>query len=204
MEEGLVALGILVGYLLGSIPSSYILLRLVRGVDIRTMGSGNAGALNAYQQLGAAAGVTILVFDVSKGVVAVLLPRWIGAPEWASYASAFSVVAGHTWPVFLNFRGGKGAATILGVGLALAPPLAAIALAPVVIAVLAIRNVVVGVAVAFVLFNVLTIATGQPWALVAVCLALTLGVMVNYFSQSFRQTMTAIRQRRWRSVLYRE
>ncbi len=198
------ALGIFLGYLLGSVPPAYLLVRLVKGVDIRTMGTGNVGALNVYQHLGLWGGVAVLAADVSKGVVAVFLPLWLGAPDWARFASAFAVVAGHTWPVFLGFRGGKGAATILGVGLALAPPLAAVVLIPVVISAVTIKNVVVGVAVAFLLFNILTIATGESWALVGVCLGLTLTVVANYLSRTLGQMLAAARQRQWRAVLFRE
>ena len=202
MEVSLAVLGIILGYLLGSIPSAYIVLRLAGGVDVRSVGTGNVGALNAYQHLGLAAGVPVLVGDVSKGVIAVLLPGWMGAPDWASYGSAASVLAGHNWPVFLSFRGGKGASTILGVGLALAPPLAAISLIPVALGVIVVRNVVIGVASGFLLFNVLTIAAGEPWPLVAVCLALTLAVVGNYLARSLRQIATAIRRRRWRSIVF--
>ena len=87
-------------------------------------------------------------------------------------------MAGHNWPVFLGFRGGKGAATTLGVGLGLAPVLAAISFAPVILSVVAIRKVVIGVAGAFVLFNVLTIATSESWALIGTGLGLT-GLVVG-------------------------
>ncbi len=202
METWLAVLSIFLGYLLGSIPSAYILVRLTRKADIRTLGTGNVGALNTYQQLGPAAGIAILIADVSKGMVAVFLPLWIGAPDWARYGSAIAAVVGHTWPVFLSFRGGKGAATILGVALALAPPLAAIAVVPLVVATLTIRNVVIGVAAGFILFNVLTIVTGEPWSLIAVCLGLTFFVVGNYLVRTLRHTLTAIRQRRWHSVVY--
>ena len=202
METWLAVLSIFLGYLLGSIPSAYILVRLTRKADIRTLGTGNVGALNTYQQLGPAAGIAILIADVSKGMVAVFLPLWIGAPDWARYGSAIAAVVGHTWPVFLSFRGGKGAATILGVALALAPPLAAIAVVPLVVATLTIRNVVIGVAAGFILFNVLTIVTGEPWSLIAVCLGLTVFVVGNYLVRTLRHTLTAIRQRRWHSVVY--
>ena len=204
LDSWMAGLGILLGYALGSIPSAYIVLRLTRGVDIRTVGTGNVGELNAYHQLGPAMAAAVLVADVSKGVIAVFLPLWLGAPDWARYGSTISVVVGHNWPVFLNFRGGKGASTILGVGLALAPPLAAISLLPVIVGALAIRNVVVGVAAAFVLFNVLTIATGEEWSLIVVCLGLTLGVMGNYVAKSLRQIASAVRRRRWRSMVYPE
>jgi glycerol-3-phosphate acyltransferase PlsY len=202
VETWLAVLSIFLGYLLGSIPSAYILVRLTRKADIRTLGTGNMGALNTYQQLGPAAGIAILIADVSKGMVAVFLPLWIGAPDWARYGSAIAAVVGHTWPVFLSFRGGKGAATILGVALALAPPLAAIAVVPLVVATLTIRNVVIGVAAGFILFNVLTIVTGEPWSLIAVCLGLTFFVVGNYLVRTLRHTLTAIRQRRWHSVVY--
>ena len=202
METWLAVLSIFLGYLLGSIPSAYILVRLTRKADIRTLGTGNVGALNTYQQLGPAAGIAILIADVSKGMVAVFLPLWIGAPDWARYGSAIAAVVGHTWPVFLSFRGGKGAATILGVALALAPPLAAIAVVPLVVATLTIRNVVIGVAAGFILFNVLTIVTGEPWSLIAVCLGLTVFVVGNYLVRTLRHTLTAIRQRRWHSLVY--
>ena len=207
MEAWLAAVAILLGYLLGSIPSAYILVRLVKGTDIRTVGTGNVGALNTYQQLGTVPAVAVMAVDVGKGVVAVFLPAWLGAPDWARYACAFSVVAGHTWPVFLKFHGGKGAATILGVGLGLAPILAAVSILPVIICVLAIRNVVIGVALAFALFSVLTITlsatTGEPsWAVTGVCLALTVTVVGNYIVKSLPQMVGAIRRRRWRSVAY--
>ena len=202
LEAGLAVLGILLGYLVGSIPFAYIALRLAKGTDIRNAGSGNVGALNAYQQLGLAMGVLIMVADVSKGVFAVFLPRWIGAPDWASYGSAFTVVIGHTWPVFLNFRGGKGASTILGVGLALAPPLAAIGLGAALVVLLGTRNMVVAAVLGFVVFNTLTIAMGEPWPLIAVCLGLTVGVIGNYVGKTYRQMVTAIRQRRWRSMVF--
>ena len=202
LETWLAVLSIFLGYILGSIPSAYILVRLTRKTDIRTLGTGNVGALNAYQQMGPVAGIAILAADVSKGVVAVFLPLWIGAPDWARYGSAIAAVIGHTWPVFLNFRGGKGAATILGVGLAFAPPLAAISVIPLVVAILTIRNVVIGVAVGFILFNVLIVVTGQPWPLIGVCLVLTLFVVGNYLVRTLRHMVTAIRQRRWHSVVY--
>lgn len=202
METWLAVVGIFGGYLLGSIPTSYIILRIVSGVDIRTVGTGNVGALNAFQQRGPKVGVTVLVADVSKGVVAVFLPQWIGAADWGFYGSAVSVVVGHNWPVFLHFRGGKGAAAILGVGLALAPILTLISIVPVVVLALTIRNVVVGAATGFVLFNILTLVTGKPWPLTLVCLGLTLGVIGNYLSQTINQTLTAIRHRRWRGVFF--
>ena len=199
MDFGLAVLGILLSYLLGSIPSAYILVRVVRGVDIRKLGTGNSGALNVYQHLGPKAGAVVLLADIAKGAVAVFLPGWLGAPEWARFGGAFAVVAGHNWPVFLGFRGGKGAATIFGVGLGLAPLLALISFGVGVVPVVAIRHVVAGVALSFVLFNILTIVTGEPWDLVGVSLALTVGVVANYMGRSVIKKWGELRSRRGRA-----
>lgn len=113
---------LLLAYLLGSLPSSYVAGRL-RGVDLRENGSGNLGATNVYRVLGAGAAVPVVIFDVAKGFVpASLFPGWDGSAD-ARLAIAYGLaaIAGHVWPVFLKFRGGKGVATGAGVLLALAP-----------------------------------------------------------------------------------
>ena len=202
MEATLVVVLILVGYLLGSVPFAYLTTRIVSGQDIRETGTGNVGALNVYQNAGALAGIGVLAADVAKGALAVLVPVWAGAPDWVSYAAGAAAVAGHNWPVFLRFRGGKGAATILGVGLALAPYLALISLAPILVALATIRNMVVGVAGAFLLFNVLVIATGRPWDLAGVCIALTMMVVGGYLAKTFGQVTRALRHRRWRNLVW--
>ncbi len=204
MDALLGAVLVLVAYLLGSVPFPYLAARLVSGRDIRKIGTGNVGALNVLQNAGVAAGVGVLLADVGKGALAVLIPVWAGAPDWVSYAGGGATVAGHNWPVFLGFRGGKGAATILGVGLVLAPYLALLALVPILVAVATIRNIVVGVAVGFVLFNILTIATGEDWSLVGVCIALTMLVVGSYLAKTLGQMTRALRKRRWKNLVWPE
>ncbi len=119
---------ILIAYLLGSLLGSLILGRL-RGVDIRSMGSGNAGATNALRTQGKLFGLLVLVVDVAKGLFAVWwLPTAVlpavgidpGLPrEWLTLACGFAVIVGHVYPVWFSFRGGKGAATVVGVVAAL-------------------------------------------------------------------------------------
>lgn len=104
---------VLGAYLLGAIPFSFLLVRL-RGLDIRTVGSGNVGATNALRAAGKAVGVLALMLDAAKGVAAVLLARRIGAPAEIVAAAAAAAVLGHMFPVFLGFRGGKGVATAGG------------------------------------------------------------------------------------------
>lgn len=123
---------ILLAYLLGTLLGSLILGRL-RGVDIRSMGSGNAGATNAMRTQGRMFGFLVLLIDIVKGLVAVWwLPSavfpGIGidvgvSREWLSVACGFAVIVGHVYPVWFDFRGGKGAATVIGVVGALDPGL---------------------------------------------------------------------------------
>ena len=113
--------GIITGYLLGSIPSAYIAGRLKKGVDIRQVGGGNMGALNAIRELGWTVGSLVLFVDLGKGILAVLIARWLRLSLPWILAAGFAAVVGHNWPVFLKFRGGKGGAAVMGVLLALVP-----------------------------------------------------------------------------------
>lgn len=110
-------------YLLGSIPFSYLVVKLRTGKDVRTLGSGNVGATNATRVAGKAAGLLAGLLDASKGVVAVLVARGLGAPPAVTGGVAFTAVLGHCFPIFLRFRGGKGGATGAG-ALAILAPLA--------------------------------------------------------------------------------
>ncbi|MGA2839280.1 MAG: glycerol-3-phosphate 1-O-acyltransferase PlsY [Steroidobacteraceae bacterium] len=122
----------LIAYLLGTLLGSMILGRL-RGVDIRRMGSGNAGATNALRTQGKGFGLSVLVLDIGKGVLAVLwLPALVlpgvaldadVSRQWLALACGFAVILGHVYPVWFGFRGGKGVATVVGVVGALEPRL---------------------------------------------------------------------------------
>ena len=112
--------------LVGSIPTAVIAGRLLKGIDIRTTGSGNAGATNAARALGFGPGLAVAAVDVAKGLAAVLLVSRI-APLPGSMGPvlcAVAAVAGHVFPVFAGFRGGKGVATSAGAAIAIFPILA--------------------------------------------------------------------------------
>lgn len=117
-----------IGYLSGSLPWGLWVGRLARGVDVRSLGSGNLGATNVYRSLGPALGILTLLLDIAKGALPVwLLPHaafaaaFPGGPEWCRLAVGFAAVAGHVWTFLAGFKGGKGVATTVGVLLALAP-----------------------------------------------------------------------------------
>lgn len=124
------ALGLLVAYVVGSIPAAYVAGRVVKGIDLREHGSGNLGATNVYRLLGAKVAATVLLFDAAKGALPVrllptlLLPATADADTRLLWAIAYGVaaIAGHVRPVFLLWKGGgKGVATAAGVFAALVP-----------------------------------------------------------------------------------
>ena len=117
------AVKLLLSYLLGSVLGSLLLGRL-RGIDVRQHGSGNAGATNALRVLGRGMAAAVLAIDAGKGVAAVILiPALPFGPDtpWTPILCAFGVVLGHVYPIFHGFRGGKGAATLIGVVMGLMP-----------------------------------------------------------------------------------
>jgi glycerol-3-phosphate acyltransferase PlsY len=156
-------------YLLGSIPFGYLIVRAKEGTDVRETGSGGTGATNVTRRAGKAAGVVTLLLDAAKGALAVLLARWLAAPDfainWWVAAAAILAVMGHIFPVWLRFRGGKGVATGVGVFLALAPLAVAGAAVIFILVVWATRYVSLGsisATAAFPLFVWLLSLRGQP------------------------------------------
>jgi len=111
---------IIFAYLLGSVPSGYVLGKIA-GVDVRTVGSGNVGATNVARAAGKSLGVLTLIFDAAKGFVAVIAAQRLGLSDAFVALSAIAAFLGHLYPVYLRFKGGKGVATGLGALLALAP-----------------------------------------------------------------------------------
>lgn len=123
----------LTAYLLGSIPTAVWIGRIKYGIDVRGHGSKNAGATNTFRVLGKKAGIIVLIIDITKGFTASFLPFLFNAGEWQSdelittqILASIMAVIGHVFPVFANFRGGKGVATSLGVIIGIHPPAAGI------------------------------------------------------------------------------
>ncbi|MFZ0804603.1 MAG: glycerol-3-phosphate 1-O-acyltransferase PlsY [Candidatus Sulfotelmatobacter sp.] len=164
------------GYLLGSIPFGYLLVRFVRGEDVRRSGSGNIGATNVARK-SPALGVLTLLLDSLKGVAAVILGAWLAAPlasgarpYFAMSLAALSAVTGHIFPVWLKFRGGKGVATGLGAFIIIAPKAVLIAAAIFLILVLIFRYVSLGSVAAVAMFPSLSWSLheyGNVWSALA-------------------------------------
>lgn len=115
-------------YLVGSVPAAQVMAKLLKGIDLKQFGSGNVGASNLIKATSKWAAIPVILFDFAKGLVFVLLARWLGLNVYAQAAVGLTAIAGHSWPVFLNFSGGRGILTSLGVSFALMPWLTAIAL----------------------------------------------------------------------------
>ena len=122
----LLASGFLLAYILGSIPTAVWVGKWFYGIDVRNEGSGNAGATNTIRVLGVKAGLPVIIIDILKGYFAVWLMRYFIPPDtgaeltiYFEIAAGLIAVLGHTLPVFAGFRGGKGVATLLGMGIAL-------------------------------------------------------------------------------------
>lgn len=123
----------LISYFIGSLMGAMIVGKLRGGVDIRTMGSGNAGGTNALRTQGAVFAVGVVVVDVGKGVIGAGLVPGLHLPfiptdpnlsrEWLTLACGAAAIFGHVWPVYHGFKGGKGAATLIGTLIILAPKL---------------------------------------------------------------------------------
>jgi acyl phosphate:glycerol-3-phosphate acyltransferase len=158
-----VVLAIVASYLLGSVPTGYLAGR-ARGVDIRTRGSGNLGATNVVRVLGWGLGIAVLLADVAKGVAAAaLIPYLTGyaGSDWLRVACGLAAVLGHTFTIFLRFKGGKGVATTYGVFLALATMSTLLVFFVFLIVVAATRYVSLGSLVSAVLFPLLIWAVGE-------------------------------------------
>lgn len=116
-----VVLGCVISYLLGSIPFSYLVAKIVKGVDIRVVGEGNVGGRNVWHVVGKKFGILAGFLDVLKGFSAFWVGHFLGLSPWWIWICGFSVLMGHCFPLFLKGRGGKGLATSLGFLLAMQP-----------------------------------------------------------------------------------
>ncbi|HKF48541.1 MAG TPA: glycerol-3-phosphate 1-O-acyltransferase PlsY [Terracidiphilus sp.] len=181
---------VVLSYLLGSIPMGYLLVRLVRKQDIRSVGSGNIGATNVLRSEGKGLGAATFVLDVVKGSLAVLLGYWLAAPllpgvpqRNVEALAAICAVLGHMFPVWIGFRGGKGVATGFGVFLVCAPiaALSAIALFAIICALTRYVSLasIIGAA-SFPVVAWFTVKGERPAFFIAVQIAVSLLIIVKH------------------------
>jgi glycerol-3-phosphate acyltransferase PlsY len=170
-----IAVAVITGYLLGSIPVGLIVTRLLQGVDVRDYGSGKTGFTNTLRVMGLRRSAPVFLGDFAKGAAAALLPLLYTDDPWARAAGGLAAVAGHVWPVFAGFRGGRGVLTGAGVLVAL-NPIACAAIVPLALVVLGATRYMsltsitgaAGAALIFVLFAALDL---HDWAYAAAAVA---------------------------------
>lgn len=180
------ALSMIIAYLLGALPTAYIAGRLKLRKDIRKIGGGNVGALNATRELGLKIGIIVLLMDAAKGAGAVLIAKYLGVSQIWVFLAGFAAVVGHCWPVYLKFRGGKGAATTIGVFLGLTPLPMACSI-PIMLLVIGITsNVTLGMAVGFLFYPLWLWLFDQPLEIYIYAILMVLFLAARYAPTAIR------------------
>ena len=171
-----------IGYLLGSTPSGYLAGRWLKDIDLRDCGSGSTGATNVLRNVGKAPALVVFLLDVGKGALAVLLAKHFGLSDWIQVLAGLAALAGHIWPVWLGWKGGKAVATGFGMFLGLAWPvgLACFGLFMAVISIF--RIVSLSSVVAAVGLPLLMLLSGQGAAYITVSLVASLMVLWRHRS----------------------
>ena len=172
---------VVLAYLMGSIPTAYLAGRMLKGKDIREEGDRNPGAGNAYRIIGPKAGIAVGAADIGKAAIAVLVARVVTGSMGAEMAAGVAAVAGHNWSIFLQLRGGRGAASAVGVFIALVP-IPAIPLALVSLLLLPIvRSATVVLGLLMIPMPLLVWITGASYYIVAYSVALPVMVGVRHY-----------------------
>jgi len=182
---------IVIAYLLGSIPFAYIAGRLFKGIDIQQVGGGNIGAVNTLREIGLVPGLLVLVADIAKGSLAVIIALWLDLSLILVLVAGFAVVVGHNWPVFLKFKGGKGAAATIGVLFALVPLEFAISLALILTIIVITSNVRLAVVVGLLVLPLIIWQINGSGMLIAYSVAMFLFLCVRSLP-STREAMASI------------
>jgi glycerol-3-phosphate acyltransferase PlsY len=177
---------VIVAYLIGSVPFALILARRWGAVDLRRIGSGNLGAANVARASGVKAGVLVAVLDITKGAVSVMLAERFGDHAAAPAAAGLAAIAGHIYPVWLRFRGGKGVATACGVFSVLTPFAIPPALGIFAVTVWLTKYISLGSMLASVALPPIAYATGSPAPAVAAAFAASAIIVFRHRSNLVR------------------
>ncbi len=132
---------LLIGYLLGSIPVAYIVTKLRKGIDIRDVDTGNVGAASVLRTSGFRGGFGVLLGDMAKGAAAILVALALDVSLYWVMGAGFAALLGHSFPIYIGFRGGQGVATIIGIFLVLAPEAMSITLVLIIVILLFNRRI---------------------------------------------------------------
>lgn len=172
-----ILLATLIGYLLGNIQASYLLGRILYKVDIRTLGHGNAGASNALSSIGWKFGLYVAIIDVLKGILSIVIIKYLFDATLENntlllYVNGFSAMLGHIFPFYMNFKGGKGTATLLGVLLGIHPLIGIAAILLLIALTFLLDYVALSALIIHVLVLVITYIAGFGWTEIAIAAAM--------------------------------
>jgi len=155
---------VLGAYLVGSIPTAYLIAKWRRGVDIRKLGTGNVGASNMAASVSKRWSIVVTIIDIAKGAMMVWAAQLLGLEVWQQAVTGIAAVAGHNWTVFLNFNGGRGIFTTLGVIVMLAPRIGLVALLLPYLVFAPFKQLALGVTITLILLPILAATLSQPLA----------------------------------------
>ncbi|MFD0711140.1 glycerol-3-phosphate 1-O-acyltransferase PlsY [Paenibacillus sp. GCM10027626] len=178
----LTVIAIVISYLLGSLSFSILIAKWIKGIDIRKHGSGNAGATNTLRILGKGPAAAVFLLDIIKGVLAVLLGKWLVGGEWVPVVCGLAAIIGHNWPVFFGFKGGKGIATTVGVIASLAFLPALIAGIAAILSIVITRFVSLGSLIFAALVPIIILLTSKPLPLLLASLLICIFAFVRHRS----------------------
>ena len=199
MAEGILAL--LIAFALGSFPTAFVSGKLLSRGDIREAGSGNPGTLNAVRQYGTLVGLVVLLVDAGKGILAVIIAQAMSVTDIWIYGTALLATLGHNFSPVLKFRGGKGAATVLGISAFMLWQITAISGGAGLLVLLLTRHGVLAVTCVFIVLNALTIATGQATGQIVLCIVLSFLVAGTHLWRQSEEVTDAVREHSWRRFL---
>ena len=175
------SIAVVLGYLLGSIPTAYIAGCLLKNKDIRTLGDGNIGAQNASRQLGPRIGFSVGVLDAAKGALAIIIAQAAALSQPLILLVGIAAILGHNWPVFLNFRGGRGESTTIGILLILVTQPILISGAFAAAALIRTRNVILASVILFIPLPFISWWLGISGALIGYSVGLSCLVGITHY-----------------------
>lgn len=171
---------ILSSYLFGSFPSAYLAGYLLRGIDIRKVGDRNAGTANVYRNVSHKAGIVVAIVDIGKGAVPILVAKSM-VSEHVVLLCGLATVIGHNWPIFLGLKGGRGAATTLGVLFALMPVPMTLVLTLSAVSFFITHNIILTCATIFAPLPLIAWLMGASWTLIGYSVGLSCLVGLTHF-----------------------
>ena len=201
-------IAVIIGYLLGSINTAYIVTRLVTGKDIRTLGGGNAGGRNVFREVGFLAAVPVAFFDIGKGVASIAVAHWLldiplYEPHYFVFLAGLAAVAGHMWSIYLKFTGGNGLAAAIGVLAMVMPWALLIVLAIMGILTLLTRNPVLSLNIGLLSLPISSWFLEKSWLPVVFSVVLIVIMVLNFIPTTRKALSDAGSARNLRDELLR-